>query len=163
MSELLKFQPLQITDASLIHHTWGAQAENFTYLTSPVLATIDLAQNYINQTLKFPASKAYHIMIDGEVCGLVKALVDGHRAQVGYVVDKSYWGKGIATQAVKFITVELNNTPSIQRIWATCALENRGSQRVLEKCGYQREGVLRNWVVYPAQGDRAHDNYVYSL
>jgi RimJ/RimL family protein N-acetyltransferase len=32
---------------------------------------------------------------------------------------------------------------------------------VLEKCGFEREGVLKNWVVYPAQGGRAFDNYSY--
>jgi RimJ/RimL family protein N-acetyltransferase len=51
--------------------------------------------------------------------------------------------------------------PSISRVWATCALYNPASARVLEKCGYEREGILRNWVKYPAQGNRAFDNYSY--
>jgi RimJ/RimL family protein N-acetyltransferase len=40
-------------------------------------------------------------------------------------------------------------------------LDNPASARVLEKCGFEREGILRNWAVYPALGDRATDNYSY--
>ncbi|MEO8183638.1 MAG: hypothetical protein ABI895_32810 [Deltaproteobacteria bacterium] len=32
---------------------------------------------------------------------------------------------------------------------------------MLEKCGFQREGILRNWVIYPALGSHAVDNYCY--
>ena len=163
MKHSLECRPLHATDATLIPQSWGARVDNFIYLTSPVLNSIQAAQHYIRQTLHIPENMAYHLVPKGEICGVVKAIVDGHRAQVGYVVDKTYWGRGIATQAVQFITAELKNVPAIQRIWATCALENIGSQRVLEKCGYQREGILKNWAIYPAGGNLAHDNFVYSL
>ena len=160
-SDLL-FKPLRATDAGLIVDSWGSKVDNFKYLSSPLLNSIKAAQSYIEKTLAAEYSLAYHIAVHGNIVGLVKAIADGHRAQVGYVIDQAYWGQGIATEAVEFITELLCANNITQRIWATCALDNVGSQRVLEKCDYQREGILKNWIIYPAQGRRAHDNYVYS-
>jgi len=87
--------------------------------------------------------------------------VSEHRAQVGYVVHEPFCGRGIATLAVASMVEQLETAPGVERIWATCALDNPASTRVLEKCGFEREGILRNWVVYPALGDRAVDNYSY--
>jgi ribosomal-protein-alanine N-acetyltransferase len=56
------------------------------------------------------------------------------------------------------MTAVVEALPNVLRVWATCALDNPASARVLEKCGYEREGILRNWVTYPAQGNRAFDN-----
>jgi RimJ/RimL family protein N-acetyltransferase len=93
--------------------------------------------------------------------GIVKAAVFGHRAQVGYVVSKPFWGRGFATSAVRQLVASLEASPSITRIWATCALDNAASARVLEKAGFQREAILKKWVTYPAQGGVAFDNYSY--
>lgn len=95
------------------------------------------------------------------IVGLIKAKVEGHKALVGYVVDELYWRRGIASQAVTKIVQLLVEKPQISRIWATCATDNPASAKVLEKCGFIREGVLKRWIVYPAQGDKAHDNYCY--
>jgi RimJ/RimL family protein N-acetyltransferase len=42
-------------------------------------------------------------------------------------------------------------------------LDNLASARVLEKAGFVREAILKNWVIYPAQGGHAFDNYSYVL
>ena len=161
-SKSIDFKPLGLNDAVLIQQSWGMRSENFTYLSSVVLNSTALAQSYIEQALENPASRAYHVVYDGQICGLVKAIVNGNHALIGYVLDKSYWGRGIASAAVHFVTAEQIQDKTIQRIWATCAIENIGSQRVLEKCGYIREGILKNWIIYPCQGSQAHDNFVYS-
>lgn len=109
-----------------------------------------------------PESLAFHILdADGQVVGIVKAVVTGHRAQIGYVIHKPFWGRGLATAAVRHVVSIVETNPAIACVWATCAIDNSASARVLEKCGFQREGILRNWVTYPAQGGRAFDNYSY--
>jgi RimJ/RimL family protein N-acetyltransferase len=97
----------------------------------------------------------------GDVVGIVKAAVLGHRAQVGYVVSKPFWGRGFATSAVQQLVAILEASPTISRIWATCALDNAASARVLEKSGFHREAILKKWVTYPAKGGVAFDNYSY--
>lgn len=56
--------------------------------------------------------------------------------EIGYVLDKGYWGKGLMTEAVReAIRFCLND---LQMEWVTCAhfMENDRSRRVIEKCGF---------------------------
>lgn len=159
---LVELRPIIVTDAPLILASWGQRPENFTHLTAAVFTGVGDAQNYIAGLFPNRESLAFHIVEPrGGVVGLVKASVVGHRAQVGYVVDKDFWGRGFATAALRRLVVTLEATSIISRIWATCALDNPASARVLEKSGFSREAVLKNWVTYPAQGGRAFDNYSY--
>lgn len=60
---------------------------------------------------------------------------DGER-DLGYGIAKEYWGKGLATQAVRsFLSVE-----QIRPLGARVAVHNVASIRILEKCGFQRVG-----------------------
>ena len=159
---LVELKPVGPADASIIFESWGRLPQNFTYLTAPVFAEMSDARAYVAGLFQTPGSAAFHILKpDGEVVGIVKAGVVGHRAQVGYVVSKPFWGRGFATSAVRQLVASLEASPNIKRIWATCALENRASARVLEKAGFLREAILHKWAVYPAHGGLAFDNYSY--
>lgn len=151
-------------DAELVFKSWGHNSENFTYLSAPPQRSIEDAQHYIDGILNTGANLCSHIVLGGSrVVGLVKAKIDSHRALIGYVIDQEYWGRGIATTAVMEFLPAVKENSKIERIWATCAINNPGSSRVLEKCGFIREGVLRKWIVYPKQGKQPHDNYSYYL
>jgi ribosomal-protein-alanine N-acetyltransferase len=159
---LVQLRPVVVGDAPLVFEAWGRRPENFTYLTARVFAAVSDAREYIASLFPTPESVAFHIVEPREgVVGIVKAAVVGHRAQVGYVVDKDFWGRGYATEALRQVVVSLEATATVSRIWATCALDNPASARVLEKSGFVREAILKRWVIYPAQGGRAFDNYSY--
>ena len=51
----------------------------------------------------------------------------------------------------------------IHRVWAVCDVENRGSARVLEKVGMQREAILRKWLVHPNISPIPRDCYCYAI
>ncbi|KAL2229924.1 uncharacterized protein LOC105171328 [Sesamum indicum] len=71
------------------------------------------------------------------------------RAELGYVLAHKHWGKGIATRAVKMVVSTIfKDWPHLQRLQAVVHVANKGSQRVLEKAGFQREGVLRSYVLF---------------
>ncbi|KAL2562013.1 hypothetical protein AAZV13_20G114200 [Glycine max] len=56
--------------------------------------------------------------------------------------------EGIATHAVKqVVKAAFSEFPHLERLQALVDVENVASQRVLEKAGFQREGVLRKYVV----------------
>lgn len=161
---LVELKPVALTDAALIFDSWGRRPENFTYLTARAFEGLSDAERYIANLFPNGESLAFHIVAQNEgVIGIVKASVLGHRAQVGYVIDKTFWGRGFATAAVQRLLPRLEATCTLSRIWATCALDNPASARVLEKAGFVREAILKNWVTYPAQGGRAFDNYSYVL
>ena len=64
------------------------------------------------------------------------------RAATGYVFARDSWGRGYATEALGAM-VELAPGVGIRRLYALCHPDHRPSRRVLEKCGFHREGLLR--------------------
>ena len=73
------------------------------------------------------------IEADGQVAGnMLSWEMDGKR-EVGYWLGKEFWGRGIATEALKQFLDEVKTRP----LWAHVAKHNLGSKRVLEKCGFK--------------------------
>ncbi|MFJ7737575.1 GNAT family N-acetyltransferase [Lysinibacillus sp. NPDC097287] len=62
---------------------------------------------------------------------------------VGYAMDEAYVGKGIVTEAVNLIVHFAFEEVGLHRIEAYVSPENKPSIRVLEKAGFQQEGLLR--------------------
>jgi ribosomal-protein-alanine N-acetyltransferase len=52
--------------------------------------------------------------------------------------------------------------PSVFRVGAVCDIDNQRSARLLEKAGFEREGVLRSWAVHPNISATPRDCYFYS-
>ncbi|KAH0457703.1 hypothetical protein IEQ34_013018 [Dendrobium chrysotoxum] len=70
------------------------------------------------------------------------------RVSIGYSVVPELWGKGIATVAVRMaVAAAFEQWPEVERVQALVFLNNPASQRVLEKAGFQKEGVLRKYLV----------------
>ena len=69
-----------------------------------------------------------------------------HRtAELSYDVAPSHWGRGIATAACRATTVWAFEVAGWHRVQATTVLSNLRSQRVLQKVGFVREGLVRNF------------------
>ena len=66
-----------------------------------------------------------------------------HKAEIGYWLAKPYWNQGIITKAVQKATDLAFREFGLIRVTAHVFDFNGGSARVLEKCGYQLEGILR--------------------
>jgi RimJ/RimL family protein N-acetyltransferase len=73
------------------------------------------------------------IIFDGQVAGSVSSYEDEGKPEVTYWLGKEFWGKGIATWALKEFLAHNNKT---RPIYARVAKDNIGSRRVLEKCGF---------------------------
>ncbi len=74
------------------------------------------------------------IIVDGQVAGSVASYEEEGKPEVTYWLGKAFWGKGIATWALKEFLARKNQT---RPIYARVAKDNLGSRRVLEKCGFQ--------------------------
>lgn len=70
--------------------------------------------------------------------------VERMSSEIGYWLGEEVWGRGIATAAVRTATSYGFEVMRLSRIFALPFAYNRASHRVLEKCGYEREGTLRN-------------------
>lgn len=93
---------------------------------------------------------------------MVGCRVREHAADVGYVMGRSYWGRGYTTEATKAIVDWAGGLEFVCRVWAVCDVENIASSRVLEKVGMQREGILRRYIVHPNVSSEPRDCFVYS-
>lgn len=70
-----------------------------------------------------------------------------HRsAEIGYWLGETYWGRGLATEAVRGLTVWAFETYDLARIYAGVLEWNPASARVLEKAGFRFEARLRQSV-----------------
>jgi RimJ/RimL family protein N-acetyltransferase len=83
-----------------------------------------------------PTNVTRTIVADGEVVGDVVSWLDDGRRQVGYWIGRGHWGKGFAAAALRLLLAEICDRP----VTAHVALDNIGSQRVVEKCGFVRVG-----------------------
>jgi ribosomal-protein-alanine N-acetyltransferase len=68
------------------------------------------------------------------------------RGELGYVLARSRWGNGYATEAAAALLAFGFESLALHRISATCDVENVGSSRVLAKIGMEPEGRLREYV-----------------
>ena len=124
------------------------------------------AEDYINAMLNSDPNStfAYAVEVDGAAVGSIGAFRQGNihfrTAELGYYLDERYWGKGIMTEAVRQLCDKIFDETDILRIYAEPFAYNIGSRRVLEKAGFQLEGILRNNAV---KNGRVLDMALYSL
>ncbi|MFV0136726.1 GNAT family N-acetyltransferase [Streptomyces sp. HMX87] len=73
------------------------------------------------------------ILADGDVVGSAAVYGEPGEREVTYWVDRAYWGRGVATAALRALLAEVPERP----LYARAAADNAGSLRVLEKCGFR--------------------------
>jgi ribosomal-protein-alanine N-acetyltransferase len=79
-------------------------------------------------------------------CGFIAWHVRHRKAEVGYAMHRSYWGRGLMTEAVRAIVDFGFERMALYRIEALCDVDNVGSYRVMEKAGLAFEGILRGYI-----------------
>ena len=78
------------------------------------------------------------------------------RAEVGYALRASHWGRGLAQEALRLVLGHAFDTLELRRIEADIDPRNAGSCRLIERIGFVREGLLRDrWCVAGEVSDSA--------
>lgn len=115
----------------------------------PYPYTLRDAEEFISAMLGADPDTAYAfaITVQDKVVGSISAFrrdnIHYRTAEVGYYIAEEYWGKGIATGAVKQLCEYLFENTDILRVFAEPFSYNTASCRVLEKAGFLCEGVMR--------------------
>ncbi len=110
-------------------------------------------------------TKSFHLGIagkdDDQVIGDIRVylIVNDRMASVAIRLSKEHQGRGYGTEAMKAMTQFCFEHTELKRLWTEVDVRNTASWRMLEKCGYKREGLIR-------QGKMVNswcDYYIYGI
>lgn len=112
--------------------------------------SLDDAKAFIEMNQKQDPRQVFGIEYQGVLCGCagvhVQTDVYQRSGELGYWIGEAYWGKGIATAAVKLLTTYGFEDLGLIRLYAGVFSFNDGSKKVLEKVGYELEAISKNAV-----------------
>ncbi|MBA0740550.1 hypothetical protein Gogos_013745 [Gossypium gossypioides] len=128
---------------------WASDDKVTRYLRWNTITSREEALSYL-QKVAIPQTYCRSICLDDRFIGYVSIKPgsgnDKSRARLGYAVSAEYWGQGIATAALKMAVANaFTEFQGLVRVEALVEVENIGSQRVLEKVGFLKEGRLRKY------------------
>jgi len=87
-----------------------------------------------------------------------------HHGDVGYLIgDKSYWGKGIATEAIKLVVDFAFNKLNLRRVQAGVFEDNIASEKALKKAGFALEGRFRKQISVSPPTTQWQDHLYYGI
>lgn len=106
------------------------------------------AEEFLERTVvtSWETKPVLAIVLASTVIGGVSVRVDleHETGELGYGIGTSYWGQGFTSEAVSAVIDWAFDKYSLAKVHARSDVRNVGSQRVMEKAGMAREGVLRS-------------------
>ena len=112
----------------------------------PYPYSVDNAIFFIDLVKQEDPQVTFGIEYKGALCGVIGLVaqqdVYKKTAEIGYWIGEPYWNKGIATRAVNLVTSYGFNKLDIVRIHTGVFEYNTASMKVLENCGYKKDGVF---------------------
>lgn len=141
-------RPWRLSDAdALVRHANDADVARQLRDRFPHPYTIQNAHAFLRYATTEGRSNLA-IEVDGEAVGAIGYVsgtdIERFSAEIGYWLGRQVWGRGIATDALTTLTGHLFRERRVLRLFALPFATNLASIRVLEKAGYEREGVLRS-------------------
>lgn len=151
-------------EVSLQKHADNPRVSSCLMDRFPSPYTIESAVFWVNNLVEQNPLVNFAITINDQVIGGIglEPRQDVYRktAILGYWLSEDLWGRGMMTEAVKLVTDYAFTELGFIRVQASVYSKNPASMRVLEKAGYQKEGVLRNAVV---KNDMVMDEHIYAV
>lgn len=87
-------------------------------------------------------------------------IVKNHKGRIGYDLQSKHWGKGIMTEVLEAIVHYGFDKLKLNRIEAEVMQGNIGSEKLLTKLQFQKEGILKEWMHW---NDNFYDITMFSL
>lgn len=141
-------------------------------LAFPDPYTLSRADIWINTNAILPhqtnfaiAEKSSPNVVIGGIGLKLGADVNAHTAEIGFWVGVDYWGKGYTTEVLEGFTRWTFQGSGIggrklTRLWGGVFSGNVGSMRCFEKCGYNKEGVLKG---HCEKNGQVMDTHIFGL
>lgn len=166
-TERLILRKPRMDDVPAVFLGWVQDPEVTRFLTWRPHENIGQTESMLAKAItEWDGDARFHFMItlkNGDLIGRIQLHIEGHRVELGYVINKSFQGRGYMTETVRAIIDWAFQQPNIYRVYATTSVDNIASQRVMENVGMLREGLLRKYIVHPNISDEPRDSYIYAI
>ena len=150
----LVLRPPRMEDAEAIFSRYASDPDVTRYVGWPVHSSVEDTRTFLTfanaEWDHWPAG-AYLVYsrAGGSLLGATGLSFETpYRAMTGYVFARDVWGRGYATEALQAM-IDLAPTCGVRRLYAICHVDHAASARVLEKCGFLREAILRCHTNFP--------------
>ena len=147
----LLLRKFKAEDAYPMFNNWTRDPENVKYLSWQAHKNIDDTYEILNKWIREYKNKdSYRWCITlkdaNEVIGIIdviEMIEIRSTCEIGYVISKNHWSKGIMTEALRAVIKYLFTKVNFNRIQARHDIDNPASGKVMLKCGMKFEGILR--------------------
>ena len=134
------------------------------YFTQPEQLEKEVKSIVKQYTLDKPSEETFVIEVNGEFAGFVdleglNSTSNPQKINLGYGLREKFRGLGLCTKAVKIVCDYAFDKYTLKRIEANPRIDNKASIKVLEKTGFQLEGILRNNLY---QNGKVYDEMMFS-
>ncbi len=138
------YRPLVVTDAEALHVA-HADEQVHHFWSGPAHTSLEQTRAYIARTLEM-SPYCWAITQDGgEALGRISLFVPRPGvAEVGVIVRRAAQGRGLTSEALRFVAAHAFAEIDVFRLWADIDPDNEASIRLFERNGFEREALLRN-------------------
>lgn len=155
-------------DAAALFDAYTQDIEVARFMTWRPHRTLAQTESFIDYCMSCWAedrTRAYLLVpedSDDVPIGMLEARIQPRTIDIGYVLQRKYWGAGLMPEAIAAFSEVALSHPDYFRIQATCDTENQASARTLEKSGFVCEGRLARHTVIPNLGDEPRASFMYA-
>jgi RimJ/RimL family protein N-acetyltransferase len=167
-TDRLRLRPPRLGDAREIFDGYAQDPEVTRYTSWTPHESIEATRQFLRESMNaWKADTRFDWIVyeraTKKIVGGAGARVIGHTVEIGYVLARSAWGRGYATEAAQAIIDHALADPEVWRVQAHCSVDNPASVRVMEKCGMRREGRLGRAFVFPSLAEEPGDVFLYAV
>lgn len=144
-TDRLILRPLDISDLVTVH-AYSSDEENTTYMLWSPNDTIEDTKQFLNRVSNewkkaVPNYYEFAIVFEGLQVGAISVMLNDSRniGELGWILNKRYWKKGIAIEAALAIKEFALNVLKLQKLVAYCDYRNTSSSNLMQKIGMTLE------------------------
>lgn len=140
-------------DAAAMYKNWASDDRVTKYLTWPAHSSVDVSRSLLESWVSSYADEKYYqwaiiLKENGDEpigsIGVVKMNENVSMVQIGYCIGKTWWKRGITSEALRAVMDFFFDKVGVNRIESLHDPRNPNSGKVMMKCGMKYEGTLRS-------------------
>lgn len=153
----LELRPPRADEAEVLFRRIASDPEVTRFVAWPTHTSIEDTEAFLAfsraEWERWPVGPLLIVsQLDGAILGTTGlAFETPQRAATGFVLARNAWGAGFASEALRAV-IDTARVTGVRRLYALCHVQHDRSMRVLRRCGFEREAILRRHTVFPNLG-----------